>query len=128
MSSALACNITIVCTQDSANLNEKFSNISSKCLWTCATGTSDELHPLAVQMICATLEGWDTETNATVRFRRLVTACRILMYCGVPAKSLVQDLGFGDMISSVLMGATLPTKLGSDEEQLLKYMNYILST
>lgn len=64
-----------------------------------------ELSDAVVTLLCGMIEGFDEETNATARLRRLLIVGKILKpnhgKIDASAKSLVNDLGFADCIASL---------------------------
>jgi hypothetical protein len=77
---------------------------------TSTVGEADgtELSDMVVSMLCACLEGVATEPDATARLRRLMVAGRILKSTNGSisgaAKSLVTDLGFGELLTDIAAG------------------------
>jgi len=140
MSAALACNLTLACTKEiittssdtgsgtvtTTNDDNVIVVDSSNCgipVWHASHLVDQELPPLLVQMLCSALEALDAEVDATVRFRRLVLAARILSYSGPIAATLAADLGFADTVLGLLTGAvSLARPLSVDEKLLCRYI------
>lgn len=131
MSAALACNVTLACTKIPALSSEESidsvigSNGGSLVSSWHSSRLSDEdgLPPLGVQLLCSSLEAVDAEMDATVRFRKLVLASRILSSCGPTATALATELGFLDSIFGMLSGVvSVKHPLSNDEKLLCRYM------
>ena len=95
MASALALNLTIAAT-----FNETATG-GVGCFWNKDTNDS-ELHSSAVQLLCCIVENIETETNDVIRQRELISLYRILLHCGMTARSLANDLGLNDIVSSLI--------------------------
>lgn len=68
--------------------------------------TKDELSDTVVTLLCGMIEGIDEESNSTARLRRLLIVGKTLkpnhgQNIDVAAKSLVNDLGFVEVIASL---------------------------
>jgi len=95
MSVSILYNFVLACTQASR----------LTLMWTRGHGEACgeiEMHPLAVQALCAALEDVETESEQKVRQRRLQVVCRVIRAYGQVASNFVQDLGFFDTFKKML--------------------------
>jgi len=88
MSAALAYNVTLSCTQ---------GNVITG-YWSNGDGNNEELHPHALQLLCASLEDIASESSKEVRRRRLAIALRIARAQRHLVAALASDLGFVDAL------------------------------
>lgn len=109
MSVTLAYNYTLVCTPAANKTSSSSATAAADTQpkaslsggWEADGGVA-ELHPHALQLLCCCLEGILTETDATVRRRRLAVVCRIYRAYGTVASGFVQELGFVDGLEVLL--------------------------
>jgi len=90
-----------------------------------------ELHAHVVQLLCCSLEGVVSETDATVRKRRLAIALRIIRAHGRLAVSFVRDLGFESAFPNILaqlQAAGGHATAGSQESEETILQDLIIST
>lgn len=115
MSTTLAYNLTLVCTRD----------FKPSGPWQpLKSDGAAELNPHALQLLCACLEQLSQESDAVVRSRRLSIACRIARSYATSAGSLLQDLGFGDVLESMLVSSDVKPVLVEDEKDMLRELVY----
>eukprot|EP01031_Cornospumella_fuschlensis_P027603 gene27603-33336_t len=91
MASTLAYNYTLS--------NTKENQLSG--VWKAASEQENGLHPQAMQLLCASLEGLENEVDRNVRKRKLSVVCRILRAYGGKegvAGELVKDLGLDSSV------------------------------
>jgi hypothetical protein len=128
MSAAVAYNLVLACTSDHNHIQKGASDSGSDCVsdvvpaaWrisrTAPSSTSSssasssssgagedegegELPSHAVQLLCGSMESLGTETDGTVRYRRLAVACRIIRAAHSAASALGADLGFATSLLS----------------------------
>jgi hypothetical protein len=98
MSAALAYNFTLACTNDACKdiVPDSWRLHPDNAARVSEGGdiSEHELAPHAVQLLCGSLEDIAAEDDSTVKYRRLVVACRIVRAGGIAAKVLGSDLGF----------------------------------
>jgi hypothetical protein len=93
-------------------------------LWAAPASEEQDmcLHPQALQLLCACLEGLDHEADPTVRRRKLSLICRLFRAYGKAAVELVSDLGFADELR--LLPSRVKPALSKEEVAVLKEVNY----
>ena len=93
MSATVAFNFTLAFKEaDNKGLNQLAANSTRRII--CTVGQEAELNLLAVQLFCGVMEGIHSETDGSVRYRRLCVALKLVRIGGQALKDLGRDLGF----------------------------------
>lgn len=114
--------------QMSATLAYNFALACRSSLWV-AGGDDCDMHMTVVPLLCGCLEdiGNNSEKDASIRYRLLAVVCRIVRVYGKKATSLIDDLGYGDMIEYLRQGgAAVKPPLTAAEAAVVHELAYYL--
>ncbi len=113
MASALAYNLALACTKDGKPAGP----------WEVESESS-EMNPHAMQLLCACLENLHEEKDAVVRKRKLATSCRIARAFNGSFSTLVNDLGFADVLQILHTDQDIKPVISNDEREILNELLY----
>jgi hypothetical protein len=109
MSVTLAYNLTLACTQ----------NFVPSGPWKVPGNEAAELNSHALQLLCGCFEGIYNEKDANVRKRRLAIICRIARTFSSSVGSLMNDLGFADILQILKSDESLRPPILPEEKEIL---------
>lgn len=110
MAAALAYNLALACTKDNKPTGP----------WKDDSTEGTEMNPHAMQLLCACLENLYEEKDAVVRKRKLSTACRIARAFRASFSTLVNDLGFADVLQILHGDKDIKPQVSPEELEILE--------